>query len=36
LRTRSGRLDRCLLAMRMQLPRAVVWSKLRAVGRALA
>lgn len=36
LRTRQGWLERCMKAMEMQLPRALLWQKLRSVGRALA
>lgn len=35
LQNRPGRLDRCMQAMAMGMPRAVLWQKLRAVGRVL-
>jgi len=31
LKNRQGRLDRCMQAMGMQMPRAVLWQKLRAL-----
>jgi len=36
LRTRTGWLERCMATMGMTLPRALLWQKVRSVGRALA
>ncbi len=33
LRTREGRLERCMAAMGMQLPRAVLWQRIRTLAR---
>lgn len=35
LRTRPGRLDRCMQAMKMRLPRAVLWDRIRKLERAV-
>jgi hypothetical protein len=35
LKNRQGRLDRCMQAMGMQMPRAVLWQKIRALERVL-
>lgn len=35
LRVRQDRLDRCMQAMAMELPRALLWQKIRALGRIL-
>ena len=35
LKNRQGRLDRCIQAMGMRMPRAVLWQKLRALERVL-
>ena len=35
LKNRQGRLDRCMQAMGMPMPRAVLWQKIRALERVL-
>jgi len=35
LKRRQGRLERCMQAMNMQVPKAVLWQKIRALGRVL-
>jgi Nucleotidyl transferase AbiEii toxin, Type IV TA system len=35
LRRRPGRLDRCMQSMKMQLPRAVLWDRIRTLERAV-
>ena len=35
LKNRQGRLERCMQAMAMQIPKAVLWQKIRALGRVL-
>jgi hypothetical protein len=36
LRTRQGRLDRCMAAMQMNLPKAVLWQRIRVIARSLS
>jgi hypothetical protein len=36
LKTREGRLERCMTAMDIALPKALIWQRLRALERALA